>query len=191
MHLEDERIVGFDKKWTNFFIVSINPFRLVRLATVPPLTNPLHPIRDSWEYIFGVRPYCAKYWNGWLLQNENGDTLRIRNVDTGKTLQHQHDYHGRLFDFAFVKNKIVTFWHDQNNLTFDVWSFPDQAISEEKIYLLYTSKPISLGLNGFWLLNWRVAVDDIQIWVFLTYMSEPEDFADFIRKKVLILDFAG
>ncbi len=192
IYLEDQRIVMFNDDWSTFIIVSIKPFRLIRRATILPLTNPLHPCDDDpFRFSFGVKPYCAKYWNGWLLQNENGDTLKITNIDTGETLQHQHDYKGRLFDYAFVNSKFVTFWHDKKNLTFDVWNFCGQPHSEDKIHLIYSfQRPPHWDLENHDLFNWKVIIDDIQIWVFLQYRGCRIGDWDFLRRTIFTLDFA-
>ncbi len=197
MYLEDQRVVLFNKQRSDFFIVSLKPLRLVRQGTVfssKQYEKRQHLPEPRLNFIFGFKFNCANYWKGWLLQNDNGNKLKITNIDTGENLLHEYEFNGKLYDCTIVKNKIVTLREDENNLIFDIWNFPDLTVAEEKMqFICSIQQPLDLQRDNFEFFNWKVVVDEIQIWIFLHYNSRRlTDIAPFSdgQKKVFVLDFA-
>ena len=190
MFLEAKRLVMFNADYSQVLRVTTPPFQIICIEPVCPLIDRQRFWKGmQWATMLKL---LDKYWNGWLVQNESSDTIRIMNVDTAVAFKHPCDYRGRQLDFEIANKHIIVSYQEDWNWKFDLWNLPRSISYSEEISLVYSFQqphPHVYHENYYIRRNkWKVHFDDVQIWVFQYY--DNWSLPDTHRQLVIMRDFA-
>ncbi len=135
IYLETQRIVAFNFDWSQALMVATKPFHIIRLVTISPSVDRQRFWKEV-ELTVELK-LVDKYREGWLLQNESSDIIRIMNIDSGVTFKHHHNYKGCRPDFDIANKHVVISYQKDLFWKFDIWSLPKSGYSD-KMNLVYS-----------------------------------------------------